>query len=87
MSWFGDYAELGGNWIYHLNHGYLYMYPQSTPSQIYMWDYATTDWMYTSSTVYPYLYRFSDNAWLWYQKGSSSPRWFYNLTAGHWESH
>ena len=86
LPWFGDYADLGGNWIWHLQLGYEYVYPSSTPTSIFFWDNSGLGWFWTSSTTYPYLYRFSDGAWLWYQTGTSSPRWFYDLTTGQWES-
>jgi hypothetical protein len=87
LSWFGDYADMGSSWIWHPQHGYEYVYSLSTPTSIYFWDHSGLGWLWTSSTLYPYLYRFSGGAWLWYQSGSSSPRWFFNLTAGQWESH
>jgi hypothetical protein len=85
LAWFGYYVDLGSGWYWHQQHDYLCPSAGSTPASIYFY---TTDqgWLWTSSTMYPYLYRFSDSAWLWYQKGSDNPRWFSNLTTGAWES-
>jgi alpha-tubulin suppressor-like RCC1 family protein len=86
LSWFEYYAPLDNTWIWHNEHGYMYCFPSSTPQSIYFYT-MDMGWLWTSSTVYPYLYRFSGGSWLWYQVGSSGPRWFYNFTAGQWESH
>jgi|GEM_PF-5794558 len=85
--WFGDYAEMGNNWIWHSQHGFEYCSPDNTPASVFFWDLAGLGWLWTSSTTYPCLYRFSDGAWLWYQKGSSSPRWFFNFHTGLWTWH
>ena len=45
------------------------------------------NWLWTSDTVYPYLYRNDDTAWLWYLKDSFSPRWLYNFSTSSWEKH
>ena len=85
LGWFGDSATLGGNWIWHNKHGYLYADPHSSPDSIYFWT-MDMGWLWTRSTTYPYLYRFSAGAWLWYQPGSSNPRWVFNFGTGAWES-
>ena len=78
-----DYVPMG-NWIFHNKHGFLYPAPGSTPQNI--WFYTQDmGWLYTSSTLYPYLYRSSPASWLWYN-GATNPRWFNNMTAGQWES-
>ena len=38
-----------------------------------------------AAALYTFLYRFSDNAWLWYEPESDNPRWMLNLTTGQWE--
>ena len=85
MTWFGDYVPMGGaGWIWHNKHGFLYPTSASTPADI--WFYTNDmGWLWTSSTKYPFLYRASDDVWLWYN-GATNPRWFRNMTAGTWES-
>ena len=85
LGWFGDYVPMGGEgWIWHNKHGFLYVAANSTPSGV--WFYCNDrGWLWTSATVYPYIYRSSPAAWLWYN-GSSHPRWFRNMTTGQWES-
>ena len=83
LAWFGDYAQMG-SWIWHNKHGFLYPAGGSTPADI--WFFANDmGWLWTSSTSYPFIYRSSASAWLWYN-GSSDPRWFVNMGTGQWES-
>ena len=84
LAWFGDYAVMGGGWIWHNRHGFFYVTETSTPGDA--WLYAQDmGWLWTGNATYPFLYRSSDGAWLWYN-GSTNPRWFRNMTAGTWES-
>lgn len=85
LSWFGDYVPMGGaGWIWHNKHGFLYVPTSSTPQNI--WLYAQDmGWLYTENALYPFLYRASPSAWLWYN-GSTNPRWFRDMTTGQWES-
>ena len=63
------------------------MYTSSAFSDnIWLWT-PDLGWLWTTESLYPYLYSSSEGAWLWYQRGSSSPRWFYNYGTGSWESH
>ena len=84
LAWFGDYANMGSGWIWHNKHGFLFASASSTPSDI--WFFANDmGWLWTGNTTYPYLYRSSPSAWLWYN-GSRNPRWFRNMTANTWEN-
>ncbi|MEC7608796.1 MAG: hypothetical protein VX964_01360, partial [Verrucomicrobiota bacterium] len=67
-------------------HGWLYLFPSVTDTDsVYMWDNSMQSILWTSQAVYPSMYRFSDSTWIWYQKGSSNPRWFNKLATGEWE--
>lgn len=85
LDWFGDYAPMAGSgWIWHNQHRFFYIPALSTPQSV--WLYAQNmGWLWTASTVYPFLYRISPPGWLWYN-GGTNPRWFYNMTMGAWES-
>ena len=85
LAWFGDYAVMGAEgWIWHNKHGFFYVASDSTAQGL--WLFAPDmGWLWTASTVYPFLYRAEDNAWLWFN-GSSEPRWFFNLTSNRWEN-
>ncbi len=83
-SGFGDYVSMGEDgWIWHNQHGFFFVPADDTPSN--MWIYAQDmGWLWTSRTGYPFFYRQSDGAWLWYN-GSTNPRWFRNMTENTWE--
>ena len=85
LSWFGYFFDAGNGWIYHNQHQWMYAYGTTT-SDIWFWT-ADMGWLWTNDATYPYLYRINDGAWLYYLVGSFGPRWFYNFTAGSWESH
>jgi hypothetical protein len=84
-KWFGYFNVAYDPWIFHDQHGWLYCAGDTTGS-IWIWDSTMGSFWWTSDSVYPYLYRASDEAWLWYQEGSSGPRWFNNINTGGWES-
>ncbi len=86
LKWFGDFYVDNSSWIYHNHLGWLYPYGTSTDS-IWFYDPAMGAFWWTSASTYPYLYRASDGAWLFYEEGSSNPRWFYNFNTKSWEKH
>jgi uncharacterized repeat protein (TIGR03803 family) len=90
---FGYYGFLTGSpitpnaWIYHLDLGYEYLAEGTPPGSIYIWDLGSGHWWYTSSSLFPYLYDFTLNDWIYYFPNPQSPghyttnpRYFSNLT-------
>ncbi len=49
------------------------------------WDDEMQAFWWTSASVYPFVFRFSDREWLWYLVGSVGPRWFVILSSDVWE--
>ena len=85
LSWFGDYSPVGtAGWIWHNKHKFMFVSANSVPSGIWFFT-QDMGWLWTSSSTYPYLYRFSPAGWLWYN-GSTNPRWFRNMSSGLWEN-
>ena len=84
--WFGYYAPIGSSWIYHNNHGYIYIFPSSTQESIYLYT-MDMGWFWTKSTMYPFMYSVTGDVWLWYLKGSDNPRQFFNMGTHIWETH
>jgi hypothetical protein len=84
LSWFGDYAVMPlDGWIWHNRHGFFYVANSSGPTDT--WLFAMDmGWLYTGQTLYPFLYRADDGAWLWFN-GATDPRWFMNFFSGQWE--
>lgn len=83
-AWFGYFNRNLEPWVYHMQHGWLYEFG-TDPASVVFWDSGMAAFWWTGNGTYPYLYRFSDNAWLWYLKDSANPRWFRNLKTGQWE--
>jgi hypothetical protein len=81
-------AATANAWLFHANLGYEYGIPGSTPGSEYFYDLASKHWWYTTSSLFPYLYDFSLNSWIFYFANAQSPgqytanpRYFSNLTA------
>jgi len=90
---FGYYSYLPAqNFIYHIDLGFEYLIDANDANHgIYFYDFASSSFFYTSPTLFPYLYDFSLNAWLYYLPDASNPgryshnpRWFYNFATGQW---
>ena len=84
LDWFGDFVVFG-DWIWHSEHGWLYCVGTNT-SNIWLWS-SRLSWVWTSDTVYPFVWWNTGSAWLWYVKGSgnTSGGWFYNYATGQFE--
>ena len=83
-DWLGTFGDVGRGWIYHVEHGWMYAVG-TTSDNIWLWT-SDMGWLWTSEGVYPHLYRYSDGTWLWYYKGSSDPRYFFNFVTLTWEA-
>jgi subtilase family serine protease len=86
-SWFGVFNVTYYPWIYHAQHGWLYV-SGTDPASIWLWTPDTavpwTGFLWTSSTVYPWLWSDTQRTWLYYSVGSSNPRYFFNWNAQKW---
>ncbi len=83
---FGYYEYLSSSILYHFDMGYEAFIP-STAGQIYFYDFASAHWWYTSPSLFPYLYDFTLNTFIYYFPDpknpghySTNPRYFSNLT-------
>ena len=84
--WLGYFNVGVESFIYHSEHKWLYVYQNAFRSNgVYFRDDSMGSILWTSENVYPFLYRFSDGEWIWYQKGSKDPRWFNRLSKDQWE--
>jgi YVTN family beta-propeller protein len=88
---FGYYSYLPDqHFIYHIDLGFEYLFDAANYG-IYFYDFASNSFFYTSPSLFPDLYDFSLNAWLYYLpdvnnpgRYSHNPRWFYNFATGQW---
>lgn len=84
--WFGWYYDSHAPWYWHYDGlGWCYI-PGGSPDNIVMWIHQKQNWVYSRTAWFPFLYRFSDNAWLWYYLGTSQPQWYFNYLTGEVES-
>jgi hypothetical protein len=90
---FGYYSYLSDqHFIYHIDLGFEYLFDANDANHaIYFYDFASSSFFYTSPTLFPDLYDFSLNAWLYYLPDPSNPgrythnpRWFFNFATGQW---
>lgn len=80
FSWLGLYEESGGPWIIHDELGSIMLYPGAKDSDLWFYSRDLDCWFWTNQSIFPSLFRPKDKAWLYYNKGSKSPRVFYNST-------
>ena len=85
---FGYYNFPSASILYHYDMGYEAFVPGSA-ADIYFYDFSSNHWWYTSNTLFPDLYDFTLNSWLYYfpnttdpGRYSTGPRYFSNLTTG-----
>jgi hypothetical protein len=85
---FGYYTFVASTIFYHYDMGYEAFVPGST-ADVYLYDFTSGHWWYTSTSLFPYLYDFTLKTWIYYFPNTTSPghytanpRYFSNLTAG-----
>lgn len=81
---FGGLTDYAYPWVWHFEHGWMYTISESIDS---VWFFAGDDlgWLWTNASDYPYLWRASDEAWLFYFTGYSTPRQFFNFESNSFE--
>ena len=75
--WFGAYSKTFAPWIYHARHQFIFLDPSSTASAIFYFDPIIDTWIYTASAVYPNLYFFDGQGWMFFFTDSEDARVFY----------
>jgi len=85
-DWWGDYSVAFAPWLFHAEHGFIYLHPRSTNESLYVYDDAMDTWCWTSSTIYPFIYAFDppadiagtdiEDAWVFYFGDTKGPRIF-----------
>lgn len=82
-DWLGFVFPREDGWIWHPEHGWLQVVGESE-DDLWLYDAAQSCWLWTSASLYPFLYRNDETpAWLFYIKGAvPGERWFYDVTTG-----
>ncbi len=75
--------------LYHADLGFEYVQAGGAAGSLYIYDFATGHWWYTSSPLFPYLYDFTLNAWIYYfpntqalGRYTGNPRAFAHMATG-----
>jgi hypothetical protein len=86
LNWFGYFSPMSNGWIWHKQFGFICCTGSDANLWMYIKDQA--EWWWTTSAIYPNMYRARDNAWLFYQRNFDAAvadwRWFYNYTTKRW---
>lgn len=86
LRFFGYFYTNSSKWIYHSTLGWLLPYGTAT-SNVTFYDAKMKAFWWTNQWAYPWLYSFSEAAWLCYDPTRTGARWFYNSKTGKWETH
>ena len=81
-DWFGSFNTAFFPWIFHAEHAWMYIWEDSSSSEMYVYDQGSDQWHYTAAETYPNLYSFVRNSWVFYFEGTSGPREFVELETG-----
>ncbi len=82
--WFGAFYGVNFPWIYQDDLGWLFCGGTgAVQNEFWFYDLAI-GWFYTNSTLYPTIYSYYTNSWLYYEVGTSDPRAFYDFTTAQW---
>ena len=77
---FGYYTYQFYPYLYQTDLGFEYVIPSTgTDSGVYLYDFKLSQFLYTSPTLYPYLYDFGANSFYYYFAGTTAPRVFYDF--------
>ena len=82
--WFGAFQDDRAPWIYHREHGFLYV---KGTDETNLWLYQPSlGWIHTGQGIYPHLYSRNRDSWIFHEAGSREPRHFYDFSAQEWFS-
>ena len=81
-SWFGDFNIEFDPWLFHAQHGWMFLFADSTAESVFLFDLASGAWFFTNAITYPNLFSFGRSSWVFYFEGTSGPREFVDLVSG-----
>lgn len=84
-DWFGFVNDTYDPWIYHRDHTWMLIGSGSTLENLYLYD-INLGWIFTTNEFYPHVFSFDRNSWLFYEVGSSNPRFFFDTNLQEWFS-
>jgi hypothetical protein len=73
-NFFGYYTVPGNGWIDHADLGYEYLIEANDGKEgIYFYDWASSTYWYTTPSLFPYLFDFTLDTWLYYLPDPNNP--------------
>ena len=81
-EWLGYVNDTFFPWVYHTRHGWFFVVPENESGNIFLHDLASATWWFTTEKVFPNVYDFTRNGWIYYIEGTSNPREFVDLGNG-----
>lgn len=89
VDWFGFVDDYSFNRIYHGQLGGMWIGKDSVQEDLSINLDIMQGWQWTSNDVFPYIYRFSDGVWLYFDRAQYAPPnfplVFYNLSTDLYE--
>ena len=85
-SWFGIYNSQFYPWIYRTDLGFIYVDVSGSDLYLYVVNgngSGSMGWIYTNQFLFPNVYSFTRNSWLYFTNGTS----FYNYTTSSFENY
>ncbi|HNX04325.1 MAG TPA: hypothetical protein PKI32_02425 [Opitutales bacterium] len=89
-SWYGWFYTDNrfSPWIWQENHGWQYIWQSGNDLAVFAYDSAMGDWLYTSSSSYPWFYNYASQKWIYYVSGKAPSRTFgYYDAENNWGLH
>ena len=80
--WFGFYNTIFAPWIFHEHHGFNFLAPESTAASVFLFDPVIDAWYFTSPAVYPNLFLFDGQGWVFFFNETANPRTFARFSDG-----
>ncbi len=79
---FGELYTAWYPWTWNPEQG-VWTFVSDAPEGFWSWD-PDLGWLWSSETVYPYLYSATRDGYLFYMRGTSAPRSFYDFVEDEW---
>ncbi len=74
--WLGGHTFLTNRWLYQFGFGFLNLGAGDPESGAWFLD-PVLGWFWTAPQAYPWLFHGQVNFWLYYEPGTSAPRWLF----------
>ena len=83
--WFGRFREFEQGWIYHLDHGWMFL-SSDYGEGIWAWS-PFRGWCWSTKEIYPFFYQNNLGDWIYYVTKINGNAYYYNYSTSSLESH